>query len=106
MNKLEKQIFEDADKTGLEEKISGLIDNLNECNSNDKKTILTRYVLADTAMRSIVEYIQGNSTPDDVRKQVATSPILLDILKDVTMFLVLCKKFGLATEVSNDNKKD
>lgn len=106
MNELEKQIFEDANNSGLEEKINGLIDELSNPKFTDKKKILTRYVLADTAMRSIVEYIQGNSTPDDVRKQIAASPILSDVLKDVTIFLVLCKKFGLATDVSNDNKKD
>lgn len=106
MNKLEKEIFDDVDKSGLEEKINGLLKDLDDPNFTEKKMILTRYVLADTAMRSIVEFIQKNATKDDVRKQAMESPILVDILKSVTFFLVLCKKFGLATEVSNDNKKD
>lgn len=106
MNELEKQIFEDVDKSGLEETINRLLDELNESNDKVKKMILTRYVLADTTMRAIVEHIQENYTPDDVRKQVSTSSVLLDVLKSITIFLALCKKFGLATEVSNDNKKD
>lgn len=106
MRKIEKQIFEDVDKSGLEEKINGLLDELNKSSDKDKKMVLTRYVLADTTMRSIVEHVQENCTPDDVRKQAISSSILLDVLKNITIFLVLCKKFGLATEVSDENKKD
>lgn len=103
---LEKQIFDDVDKSGLEKKINDLLNDLENPNFTEKKMVLTRYVLADTAMRSIVEFIQGNTTKDEVRKQAIESPILLDVLKSVMIFLVLCKKFGLASEVSNDNKKD
>lgn len=106
MHKIEKEIFDDADKNGLEEKINNLLNDLDDPKFSDKKMILTRYVLADTAMRSIVERIQKNTTKDDVRKQAMESPILLDVLNSVMIFLVLCKKFGLASEVSNDNKKD
>ena len=106
MDKFEKEIFDDVDKSGLEEKINELLDNLNGSSDKAKRMILTRYVLADTAMRSIVEFIQENCTPDDVRKEAGKSSILCDVLKSITIFLMLCKKFGLATEVSNDNKKD
>lgn len=106
MHKIEKEIFDDADKNGLEEKINNLLSDLDDPNFTEKKMILTRYVLADTAMRSIVEFIQKNTTKDDVHKQAMESPILLDVLNSVMLFLVLCKKFGLAYEVSNDNKKD
>lgn len=106
MNKLEKEIFDDVDKSGLEKKINDLLNGLDDLNFTEKKMILTRYVLADTAMRAIVGYIQKNTTKDDVRKQATESPVLLDVLNSVMFFLVLCKKFGLASEVSNDNKKD
>lgn len=104
MNKLEKHIFKNSNE--VEEKISTLLEELNSHDGPEKNKILTRYVLADTAIRSIVENIQKNSKPDDIQEQTVVSPILLDILKDVTVFLVLCKKFGLAEDKSDNNKKD